>query len=68
MLWVNGIAIGKDTNGKFTFYEITEDGNLLLSGDNWGRKFNYPNRICKINDKEKSYLIAEQLNNLENNL
>lgn len=70
--WNGNIAIGKDRNNKYTIYDIRENGDLWLTGDNWGHKLDkkgfvkYPNRACKIGSIEKSRQIAERLNQLEN--
>ena len=70
--WNENIAIGKDKKNSFTFYDVQENGDLWLSGDKWGKKYdkkgiiNYPNRICKFGSKQKAILVAETLNTLEN--
>lgn len=70
--WNDNIVIGKDKMNSITFYDIQENGDLWLSGDKWGKKYDkkgiilYPNRICKFGSKEKAILVAEKLNILQN--
>ena len=69
--WIDNIAVAQDGD-TYVMYEINEQGDLFISGDNWrGKKskdslYKYPNVISKLGSAEKAKLIAEEIQQIIN--
>lgn len=69
--WINNVAVAQDGN-TYVMYEISEQGDLYISGDNWrGKKgigglYEYPNVVSRLGSVEKAKLIAEEVQQLIN--
>ncbi|MGA0559259.1 hypothetical protein ACO2Q8_21550 [Larkinella sp. VNQ87] len=67
--WKNNVAVAQDGD-TYVMYEISEQGDLLISGNNWrGKKgidglYEYPNVISKLGSVEKAKQIAEEIQRL----
>nr|WP_293835530.1 hypothetical protein [uncultured Arsenicibacter sp.] len=65
------MAIAQDGD-TYVMYEINEQGDLLILGNNWrGKKgidglYEYPNVISKLGSVEKSKQTAEEIQRLIN--
>lgn len=69
--WKDNIAIAQDGD-TYVMYEISDKGDLLISGDNWrGKKgidglYEYPNVISRLGSIEKAKVVAEEIQRLIN--
>jgi alpha-tubulin suppressor-like RCC1 family protein len=67
--WIDNVAVAQDGN-TYVMYEISEQGDLWISGDNWrGKKSKdglkeYPNVISRLGSTNKAKQIAEEIQKL----